>query len=322
MIGKKERTLKKVIAALAVLLVLALGALAGVLMSGRYGDSISDSAPDNHIFSAAYGSETATKVTTRGMAMRTASWTSTADTSRSSYEDTVLEIYRGNADVNQPFAVSNMFPGDVIPKDYQVKVTHRGPVVVHFRAAVRPGYEKLAEVLKVKVQIGGQDRYDGLMRDMPESLDCTTPNTAKAETTELDYRLTVYLDTSVGNEYQNQGLIADFEWWVLAEERDNTDSSTGSADDSGDSSDDSSDDGANDDGGSGSGGQSGQGSHPGGIVKPGEEELIGELDGKLTYLPKTGDITGLLALAALISGLGFMVMLLLGKKRREEEDAR
>ena len=77
MIGKKERTLKKVIAALAVLLVLALGALAGVLMSGRYGDSISDSAPDNHIFSAAYGSETATKVTTRGVAMRTASWTST-----------------------------------------------------------------------------------------------------------------------------------------------------------------------------------------------------------------------------------------------------
>ena len=314
MIGKKERTLKKVIAALAVLLVLALGALAGVLMSGRYGDSISDSAPDNHIFSAAYGSETATKVTTRGVAMRTASWTSTADTSRSSYEDTVLEIYRGNADVNQPFAVSNMFPGDVIPKDYQVKVTHRGPVVVHFRAAVRPGYEKLAEVLKVKVQIGGQDRYDGLMRDMPESLDCTTPNTAKAETTELDYRLTVYLDTSVGNEYQARELVADFEWWVETEESGEDTSEESTDNDRDEDSDDDSDDRTG-----GGSSHKGQGSDDGtGNGTPGGDDVT-IVPGELAVPPKTGDITFWLAGIVLASGLFFLLLLMLGRRRKEEQ---
>ena len=317
MIGKKERTLKKVIAALAVLLVLALGALAGVLMSGRYGDSISDSAPDNHIFSAAYGSETATKVTTRGVAMRTASWTSTADTSRSSYEDTVLEIYRGNADVNQPFAVSNMFPGDAIPKDYQVKVTHRGSVVVHFRAAVRPGYEKLAEVLKVKVQIGGQDRYDGLMRDMPESLDCTTPNTAKAETTELDYRLTVYLDTSVGNEYQAKELVADFEWWVETEETEEDTSEEESDHDrdhgwNNDSDDDS------DESNGGSSGHKGQDPDKGPGSTPGGDDVT-IVPGELAVPPKTGDITFWLAGIVLASGLFFLLLLMLGRRRKEEQ---
>ena len=314
MIGKKERTLKKVIAALAVLLVLALGALAGVLMSGRYGDSISDSAPDNHIFSAAYGSETATKVTTRGVAMRTASWTSTADTSRSSYEDTVLEIYRGNADVNQPFAVSNMFPGDVIPKDYQVKVTHRGPVVVHFRAAVRPGYEKLAEVLKVKVQIEGQDRYEGLMRDMPESLDCTTPNTAKAETTELDYRLTVYLDTSVGNEYQARELVADFEWWVETEESGEDTSEESTDNDRDEDSDDDSDDRTG-----GGSSHKGQGSDDGtGNGTPGGDDVT-IVPGELAVPPKTGDITFWLAGIVLASGLFFLLLLMLGRRRKEEQ---
>ena len=283
-------------------------------MSGRYGDSISDSAPDNHIFSAAYGSETATKVTTRGVAMRTASWTSTADTSRSSYEDTVLEIYRGNADVNQPFAVSNMFPGDVIPKDYQVKVTHRGPVVVHFRAAVRPGYEKLAEVLKVKVQIEGQDRYDGLMRDMPESLDCTTPNTAKAETTELDYRLTVYLDTSVGNEYQARELVADFEWWVETEESGEDTSEESTDNDRDEDSDDDSDDRTG-----GGSSHKGQGSDDGtGNGTPGGDDVT-IVPGELAVPPKTGDITFWLAGIVLASGLFFLLLLMLGRRRKEEQ---
>lgn len=250
-------------------------------------------------------------------------WAWSGGIQRAEYEETSIEIDSRNAQVNQPFVAKNMFPGDRISQKYEVEVTHKGSILLHFRSSVRPGYEKLAEVLQAKAEIEGETAYEGLLAEMPDTIDyLIRPATSGAVVTTVDYCLTVYLDTSVGNEYQNQGLIADFEWWVLAEERDNTDSSTGSADDSGDSSDDSSDDGANDDGGSGSGGQSGQGSHPGGIVKPGEEDLIGELDGKLTYLPKTGDITGLLALTALISGLGFMVMLLLGKKRREEEDAR
>ena len=55
--------------------------------------------------------------------------------------------------------------------------------------------------------------YDGLMRDMPESL--THKLASKESTTdELYYEITAYLDTSVGNDYQSKDLIADFKWWV------------------------------------------------------------------------------------------------------------
>ena len=96
---------------------------------------------------------------------------------------------------------------------------------MHYKATVRPGYEKLAEVMKVRVKLLSTDEtmYDGLMRDMPESL---THKLASQKTTtdELYYEITAYLDTSVGNDYQNKDLIADFKWWV--EETGNLDDPT------------------------------------------------------------------------------------------------
>lgn len=58
---------------------------------------------------------------------------------------------------------------------------------------------------------------------MPESL---THKLASQKTTtdELYYEITAYLDTSVGNDYQNKDLIADFKWWV--EETGNLDDPT------------------------------------------------------------------------------------------------
>ena len=44
---------------------------------------------------------------------------------------------------------------------------------------------------------------------MPESLSCKLNKTQ-----EVDYEITAWLDTSVGNEYQDQELIADFHWWL------------------------------------------------------------------------------------------------------------
>lgn len=51
------------------------------------------------------------------------------------------------------------------------------------------------------------------MRDMPESLTHKLAS-EKSTTDELYYEITAYLDTSVGNDYQNKDLIADFKWWV------------------------------------------------------------------------------------------------------------
>ena len=113
-----------------------------------------------------------------------------------------------------------MFPGDAETKYYCVRVSHKGDVVLRFRVDVRPGYDKLAEVLKCRITLpdSGEELYDGLMRDMPASLNCAL-KTQQSTTSTVYYEITAYLETSVDNEYMNKDLIADFRWWV--EETDN-----------------------------------------------------------------------------------------------------
>ncbi len=127
----------------------------------------------------------------------------------------VISLYRNHAQDNQPFQAPNLFPGDTETKYYCVRISHSGDVVVHYRADIREGYEKLAEVLRCRVVLmtTGETLYDGLMRDMPESLKHSV-ETDTATESELYYAITAYLDTDVGNAYQNQELIADFRWWV------------------------------------------------------------------------------------------------------------
>lgn len=124
-----------------------------------------------------------------------------------------LRLYRGHAEDTTQFQAGNMFPGDAESREYRLEVSYKGSVTVHFRADVRKGYEKLAEVLKCRVSLGGVQLYDGLMRDMPESLSRALPQ-SRGTTANLYYDITVYLDTSVGNEYMGKELYADFRWWV------------------------------------------------------------------------------------------------------------
>ena len=135
-----------------------------------------------------------------------------------------IELYNKQPEENTPFQVGNMFPGDSETKYFRVRISYHDKITVHYKATVRPGYEKLAEVLKVQVKLlsTGETMYDGLMRDMPESLTHKLAS-KKSATDELYYEITAYLDTSVGNDYQNKDLIADFKWWV--EETGNLDDS-------------------------------------------------------------------------------------------------
>lgn len=126
-----------------------------------------------------------------------------------------IELYNKQPEENTPFQVGNMFPGDRETKYYRVQVSYHDAVTVHYRATVRPGYEKLVQVLKVRIRLltTGETMYDGLMRDMPKSVAYKLQS--KSQTTdELYYEITAYLETSVGNEYQDKDLIADFSWWV------------------------------------------------------------------------------------------------------------
>ncbi len=228
---KKLQRIKTVIVIFAVLLAFGLAALAGILIFGQPDLPIgSASAPDNYIKPTNSDRDTSV-AESRGSAMPVMLCASPLNISAfrsiplaassktiidsDSAKETVISIYKRHAQDSEPFRVFNMFPGDSHTKAYFIEVSHKGTVTVRFRANIRDGHEKLAEVLKCKVVLRGENKplYDGLMRDIPSSLNCRI-SAMFSRTTKLTYDITVYLDTSVGNEYMNKELVADFCWWV------------------------------------------------------------------------------------------------------------
>lgn len=241
---EQKKKIKIVIIVLAILLGLSLLVLGGTLIYNKIAnttpatvtvpdnlitadedttkpDSSDSQAPDSSDTEKPDGSYTQTP---DGSAATSSSAVPTQSTTAEAKKAATVELYNKQPEENTPFQVGNMFPGDSETKYFRVRVSYHDKITVHYKATVRPGYEKLAEVLKVRVKLlsTGEMLYDGLMRDMPESLTHKLAS-KKSTTDELYYEITAYLDTSVGNDYQNKDLIADFKWWV--EETGNLDDS-------------------------------------------------------------------------------------------------
>ena len=234
---EQKKKIKIIIIVLACLLGLSLLALGGTLIYNKIANTTpaTVTVPDNLITPDEDTSNPDSSDTEKPDSSDTQTPSSSADTSSSVVTPTqsttaetkkaaTIELYNKQPEENTPFAVGNMFPGDVETKYFRVRVSYHDKITVHYKATVRSGYEKLAEVLKVRVNLlsTGETMYDGLMRDMPESLTHKLAS-KKSTTDELYYEITAYLDTSVGNDYQNKDLIADFKWWV--EETGNLDDS-------------------------------------------------------------------------------------------------
>ena len=233
---KKQNKIKIIIIVLAVLLALSLAALGGTLIYNKIANTTpaTVTVPDNLITPDEDTTKPDSSDTEKPDSSDTQTPSSSADASSSAVpaqsttaetkKAATIELYNKQPEENTAFAVGNMFPGDSETKYFRVRVSYHDKITVHYKAAVRPGYEKLAEVLKVRVKLlsTGETMYDGLMRDMPESLTHKLAS-KKSTTDELYYEITAYLDTSVGNDYQNKDLIADFKWWV--EETGNLDDS-------------------------------------------------------------------------------------------------
>lgn len=217
MSDKKRNKTKIVIIVLAVLLALSLIALAGTVIYNKLAvnTGATVTVPDNLITPDEEKSDN-TKSDEIGSADETQS-NSSAVSNVTDYKNhaTAISLYNKQPQDNTAFSVGNMFPGDSEVKYYRVQVSYHDKVTVHFGVDVRNGYEKLAEVMNVKVKLlsTGETLYEGLMKYMPQSVThkLTSPDST---TDELYYEITAYLDTSVGNEYQNKDLIADFNWWV------------------------------------------------------------------------------------------------------------
>ena len=241
---EQKKKIKIIIIVLAVLLGISLAALGGTLIYNKIAnatpatvtvpdnlitadedttkpDSSDSQAPDSSDTEKPDGSYTKTPDSSAAASF---SAVPTQSTTAEVKKAATIELYNKQPEENTPFQVENMFPGDSETKYFRVRVSYHDKITVHYKATVRPGYEKLAEVLKVRVNLlsTGEMLYDGLMRDMPESLTHKLAS-KKSTTDELYYEITAYLDTSVGNEYQNNDLIADFKWWV--EETGNLDDS-------------------------------------------------------------------------------------------------
>ena len=221
---QKLKKLRIVIIVLAALLAVSLAALAvTVIRASAHGDSATVSIPGNITSGSAHAETAAYRTSTTLGGSRTQSAVSLSASGQA--RRVTLSLYRKQPEDNAPFNVVNMLPGDAVTQNYNVRVSHSGDVTVRFRAIIRPRYEKLAEVLKLRVKLlnTGEILYDGLMRDMPRSVNHKL--TASGSTTsDLEYELTAYLDTSVGNDYQNQELVADFHWWVEGKEQSHLDS--------------------------------------------------------------------------------------------------
>ena len=233
---EQKKKIKIIIIVLACLLGLSLLALGGTVIYNKIANNTpaTVTVPDNLITPDEDTSNPDSSDTEKPDSSDTQTPSSSADASSSavSAQNTTaetkkaatIELYNKQPEENKAFTVGNMFPGDVETKYFRVRVSYHDKITVHYKATVRPGYEKLAEVLKVRVRLltTGEMLYDGLMRDMPESLTHKLAS-KKSTTDELYYEITAYLDTSVGNDYQNKDLIADFKWWV--EETGNLDDS-------------------------------------------------------------------------------------------------
>lgn len=208
----KQRPTHALIIALALLLAVSGAFLAG---SGLTGHFVSTPLSPAVIESNAAAAEQAANSVQTPTVQKLSTSSSVIDSA--SGEAVTLKLYRNKTQDSAEFQVNNMFPGDSETKSFVVEVSYTGNVTLYFHADIQSGSEKLAEVLKCKVALkNGTVLYDGLMKDMPKSISYELPK-GSGSTATITYDITAYLDTSVGNEYMEKELRADFRWWVNAD---------------------------------------------------------------------------------------------------------
>ena len=112
---------------------------------------------------------------------------------------------------NLAFQMTNMVPGDSETKEYAVKINDKRAVSLRFSVESKGADKSLADVLHIKVEQGNDILYDGMLAEMSE----LAVRLAKEMPQTLKFRITVSLDTSVGNEYMGKTFSADFNWSII-----------------------------------------------------------------------------------------------------------
>lgn len=125
----------------------------------------------------------------------------------------------GAVEKNWVLSAENVLPGDSFSKDFPVALTHTKDTVLGFTPSVASDSgAELAKVLNIKVEnASGEVICEGKLSDMNgKTFDQTIAYDGEKHT-ELTFRITVTMDTSAGNEYQNSSTEISFRWSIATE---------------------------------------------------------------------------------------------------------
>lgn len=127
-----------------------------------------------------------------------------------------LELYKNHAQDNEPFQVSNMVPGDEVSQDFTVRIYHKEQVTLYFKGIVTDQSKRLGNVLQVRVtdQTSGKTICQGTFNQINNKEYSQAIAQASSGQTDVTYKVDAWLDTSVGNAYQQAFLDADLQWYV------------------------------------------------------------------------------------------------------------
>lgn len=142
--------------------------------------------------------------------------TTTSASSKTDVQAAKIELYQGKAEDNRRFEARNMLPGDKLTQYFCVKAYHDADLNLFFRAQVTQQTKNLGEVLHIRVTHldTGKILCDAPFADIQDKpFSELLPVNEQGETTAY-YEVEVSLDTSVGNDYQEAMLKADFQWYV------------------------------------------------------------------------------------------------------------
>lgn len=108
------------------------------------------------------------------------------------------------------FQLTNMVPGDSETKEYAIKVTDKRATSLCFTIIPDDPASELLNVLIITVEQDNNILYHGPIGQITEQKYTITGDMPQT----IPYKITVALDTSVGNEYMGQSTTLDFHWAI------------------------------------------------------------------------------------------------------------
>lgn len=127
--------------------------------------------------------------------------------------DVAITLSGSQAEDSTAFSIRNLLPGQKETKQFNIQVSYRDQLSLCCDTAVRSD-NKLADVMCVSIRIPStnQELYNGSIKEMP----CLTYDlrSSSKTTEEICYEVSLYLDPSADNTYQDMEFEADFRWWA------------------------------------------------------------------------------------------------------------